>query len=766
MVVGGRLISSLDAAPMATQRRSTHNHLAWSADSGHASGLPATTPTSRMSSSLEAPRYAGATAGRHRRARQQRFASGAIVPQRGMATASPRPAGQTDEAAKDKAEGEKKASKAASGGKSKEGAVATKPKFNVKKVDGGDSQIGYFVNTAKRTLLSIPGMTMDLAKAIVNFVVTFASNPRGELSHIWDHIKADANHYWVGSKLLWTDVKIASKMVSRMIGGSTLTRRERKQLIRTTTDIMRIVPFSFFLIVPFMELLLPVAIRLFPSMLPSTFEKQYEVEAQLKRDLKMRVNMAGFMKDMLREMAKDVKTQSDDEGASAKQLTTFVEKARHGTVKNEDIVKFAKMFHDDLTLDNMGRAQLVTMCSFMNLRPYGADAFLRFQLRSKIRDILEDDRRIVWEGVEALSRSELQEACMERGMRGLGVPKADLARQLQQWLDLSCNRHVPISLLIMSRSFALTENPEDVEKAIADSISSLDEEIVNEAVLEAATPEERKTDEIRELKIETLKYQSELIDDEREDAEEDKKKAEEKKAAKKAAKEAAALEAAAIEAAVEEAKDAYSTMQNAHIAPVEEAKGVFDAMASVERGESVEGEATASDGTSFTTAAKGKTTNTVEAETTDGAPSATSMEAAAAEMKGEVEAAGEALEEGEKEKEKEKDEVEKEKEEDEDEDSKGITLEEIETLADYASSSAVDEERDDIAAIKSKVDEIVSVFEDDEEEEDDEAAVAREQEMAALYAAMSPEEREAAMAEMSTEQRRLMVDVDSRVCPN
>ena len=47
------------------------------------------------------------------------------------------------------------------------------------------------------------------------------------------------------------------------------------------------------------------------------------------------------------------------EGASAKQLTTFVEKARHGTVKNEDIVKFAKMFHDDLTLDNMGRAQVM-----------------------------------------------------------------------------------------------------------------------------------------------------------------------------------------------------------------------------------------------------------------------------------------------------------------------------------------------------------------------------------------------------------------------
>ena len=34
------------------------------------------------------------------------------------------------------------------------------------------------------------------------------------------------------------------------------------------------VPFSVFVIVPFAELLLPVALRLFPNMLPSTYEGQ------------------------------------------------------------------------------------------------------------------------------------------------------------------------------------------------------------------------------------------------------------------------------------------------------------------------------------------------------------------------------------------------------------------------------------------------------------------------------------------------------------
>jgi LETM1 and EF-hand domain-containing protein 1 len=44
------------------------------------------------------------------------------------------------------------------------------------------------------------------------------------------------------------------------------------QLIRTTTDILRLVPFAIFVIVPFMELLLPVALKVFPNMLPSTFQ--------------------------------------------------------------------------------------------------------------------------------------------------------------------------------------------------------------------------------------------------------------------------------------------------------------------------------------------------------------------------------------------------------------------------------------------------------------------------------------------------------------
>ena len=42
--------------------------------------------------------------------------------------------------------------------------------------------------------------------------------------------------------------------------------------MRTVGDLFRVLPFSVFIIIPFMELLLPVFIKLFPNMLPSTFQ--------------------------------------------------------------------------------------------------------------------------------------------------------------------------------------------------------------------------------------------------------------------------------------------------------------------------------------------------------------------------------------------------------------------------------------------------------------------------------------------------------------
>ena len=50
-----------------------------------------------------------------------------------------------------------------------------------------------------------------------------------------------------------------------------------------------------FVLIPFMELLLPVALKLFPNMLPSTFEDKLKKEEKLKRSVTAKLEVARFL---------------------------------------------------------------------------------------------------------------------------------------------------------------------------------------------------------------------------------------------------------------------------------------------------------------------------------------------------------------------------------------------------------------------------------------------------------------------------------------
>src|SRR5947208_2616126 len=43
---------------------------------------------------------------------------------------------------------------------------------------------------------------------------------------------------------------------------------------------------------------------------------------------------------------------------------------------DEYVIKISKIFRDDLTLDNLSRAQLMAMCRYMNLNTFGTDAYI------------------------------------------------------------------------------------------------------------------------------------------------------------------------------------------------------------------------------------------------------------------------------------------------------------------------------------------------------------------------------------------------------
>ena len=105
------------------------------------------------------------------------------------------------------------------------------------------------------------------------------------------------------------------------------------------------IPFAVFIMVPFMEFLLPVALKLFPNMLPSTFEDNFAAvrtrcfysaknssdassitqEEKSRKLLRMRLEMAKFLQETLRESG--LKANAHILGSDA--FKEFFRKVRH-----------------------------------------------------------------------------------------------------------------------------------------------------------------------------------------------------------------------------------------------------------------------------------------------------------------------------------------------------------------------------------------------------------------------------------------------------
>ncbi|KIJ44405.1 hypothetical protein M422DRAFT_779476 [Sphaerobolus stellatus SS14] len=343
---------------------------------------------------------------------------------------------------------------------------------------------------------------------------------------IWKTVKEGASHYWHGTKLLVSEIRISARLQRKVLHGETLTRRERRQLRRTTQDILRLIPFAVFVVVPFMEFLLPVALKLFPNMLPSTFEDKYAAQEKERKLLRVRLEMAKFLQETVRESG--LKTNAKVLGSD--EFKEFFRKIRATgeSPSTEDIIKVAKLFDDELTLDNLSRPQLVSMCRYMGINAFGTDNFLRGTVRNRLEKIKVDDQLIDNEGVDELSTSELQQACQARAVRTTGVSPSRLREELQTWIDLHSRQGVSGVLLILSRAFNFDKKPtaEDgtplVVKSLESVLSSLPDTLLSEAELEV----DSDTASYKQ-RLDVLQQQEELIEDEeeQEQKEEDARKA-------------------------------------------------------------------------------------------------------------------------------------------------------------------------------------------------------------------------------------------------
>ena len=327
------------------------------------------------------------------------------------------------------------------------------------------------------------------------------------IRHWQEDISASIRHgvKWVknGFKLFSKNVSISKKLLVKAAVGHQLTLRESKLLLTTTTDLFKLVPFSLFIIIPFAELALPVFLRLFPNMLPSTFiEKSFDGAAVARR-VRARRELAEFFEHVLEEKNRQEiqRIATDPSGRhDIRELQSLLAKHEKSFPPVSELAKFGKLFEDEFRLEKMELNQLQKICKMLGLEPFAFKTHVVLQLRHYVNRLQAEDRRILWEGVDALTETELEEACHARGIT---VPSK---QQLEHWLELSSCRQIPVSLLLWSR----TSLPLVTEQA---SQPAEEEEEAEELFEETAERQKERADDL-ERRLENLEKMEQTQDTE------------------------------------------------------------------------------------------------------------------------------------------------------------------------------------------------------------------------------------------------------------
>jgi LETM1 and EF-hand domain-containing protein 1 len=115
----------------------------------------------------------------------------------------------------------------------------------------------------------------------------------------WTKTKSIVRHHIITPyRLMKVDYKLA-KSIFKDAKGRKFTELEKKKLQAIGSDLLRFVPFSFFLLVPALEILLPVYLYTFPNAKPGWFESRDDKDLRQRRKLETRVEMVKFLKATL-----------------------------------------------------------------------------------------------------------------------------------------------------------------------------------------------------------------------------------------------------------------------------------------------------------------------------------------------------------------------------------------------------------------------------------------------------------------------------------
>ena len=118
---------------------------------------------------------------------------------------------------------------------------------------------------------------------------------------------------------------------------------------------------------------------------------------------------------------------------------------RSGEVVSQyEIMRFAQLFNDELTLDNLERIHLVNLCRFVGIQPFGTDAFLVSRLRTHLATIKARPSPGRWAGMPLQGNGAAgclnPLICIEAGSSSFYAPAVSWCRLWQTVARHACGR--------------------------------------------------------------------------------------------------------------------------------------------------------------------------------------------------------------------------------------------------------------------------------------------------------------------------------------
>ena len=111
-------------------------------------------------------------------------------------------------------------------------------------------------------------------------------------------------------------------------------------------------------------------LKLFPNMLPSQFERKEYRQEMYKKSLNTRLELHGILQEIVQDRMA-IAAAGGSDAPTVTEMLKRIEDVRAGKAMTLDsVVAVAQLFTDDVTIENVPRAQLAAVAKYLGLSPF------------------------------------------------------------------------------------------------------------------------------------------------------------------------------------------------------------------------------------------------------------------------------------------------------------------------------------------------------------------------------------------------------------